>query len=417
MKIRQGDNAVHYSRPAVILGLSANGLSVARSLGRKKALVIGLDRSPLGPAAYSRYVKKVIGIPPPEPDWEAALVRTLVSLSKDLGVKPVLFPTADEYVLFLSVNRVKLSDHYEFIVPEHRIVETFLDKKLTSEFCLRNNILHPTTFNIESDQQWENALGSVKFPCIVKPQDSHLWRKYFFGRKVIVVNNEEELIDIFHKVSELALKVMVQQVVPGADSDVYQYLAFCDRESNRLASFCCHKIRQYPPNFGIACLSESAYEPTIAAMGEKILDVLKYQGMIALEFKFDQESKQPVFIEANLRTSYFGELAVAAGVDFPDIIYSYLVFNSRLVRERNYKLGVKLWNMELDLGCLSRLRKSGQMSTLDWINGLKAKKITHTYLAFDDYRPWVSVYSRLLRTFFSKIFYINKKKDIQDSIK
>ena len=55
LKMKQANN-----RPAIILGMTANGLSVARSLGRKGIPVIGIDSNRRQPGMFSRYCKHLV---------------------------------------------------------------------------------------------------------------------------------------------------------------------------------------------------------------------------------------------------------------------------------------------------------------------------------------------------------------------
>ena len=387
--------------PAIVLGLSANGLSVARSLGRKGIPVIGVDSSSCGPARFSRYVREFILALGTGSGEE--LLGALLSIGKRFSCRPVLLATADEYVSFVSANRNELVQRFDFLFSSPEIIESFLDKRKTSEFCETHNIPHPKTFFLEHDELLEKVLGTIEYPCIIKPQDSHIWRQYFDEKKAFVVNSGKELADVYDQVKAHRLNVVIQQIIPGPDNNIYQFLAFCNKKSEILASFCCRKIRQYPPHFGIACLCESVENPLIVEMGKKVLGAMPYKGMIALEFKIDGRNQQPIFLEANLRTSFFGELAVASGVDFPYLIYRNLVFGEHTVRENDYVKNVKLWNIELDLGCLFRLRKQGEITFLEWLKGLKAKKIAHTYFAFDDWGPWFIVYAKLVRVVFTKM--------------
>jgi len=404
--------------PAVVLGLSANGLSVARSLGRKGIPVIGLDDADKAPAKFSRYVKKYIHAPHVENGIE--LLRILLSISQSFSDKPVLLATADEYVAFVSDYRMQLSDYFRFLLPLKQTVDDFLDKQKTADFCIKKKIPHPQTYFLESGRPWENIIQKIVYPAIVKPQDSHVWRQYYDEKKVFVVHSSSELTEVDTEIRQHQLNIIVQEIIPGKDSDIYQFLAFCNDRSEMLASFCCHKIRQYPPDFGIACLCESVREPKVIEAGKKLLSNLYYKGMIALEFKMDERTKAPVFLEANLRTSFFGELAVASGVDFPYIIYRYLVFGDEKPHNGMYEKGVKLWNIELDLGHLVRVRKEKEITFLQWVKDLKSWKIAHTYFAFDDLKPWIVVYARFLKTIILKTFKLlagQEKKTSQELAK
>ena len=70
---------------ALVLGLGVNGLSVARSLGRRGISVTALECKKPSGTPYSRYVKKLICLGP-EPPKERVL-ETLLSIGKQNGVR------------------------------------------------------------------------------------------------------------------------------------------------------------------------------------------------------------------------------------------------------------------------------------------------------------------------------------------
>jgi len=263
-------------------------------------------------------------------------------------------------------------------------------------FTKKSGIAHPTTFTVSNKQQFQTALKKIQYPCIIKPQDSHIWQKIFAEQKVVVINSPEQLINVYQDIKQHKLNVILQEITPGADDTIYQFLAFCDIQSKILASFCCQKIRQYPPHFGIACLIQSKHEGAVIEAAHDLLRKIEMKGMAALEFKIDAKRNIPVFMEANLRTSFFGELSVAAGVNFPLIIYNYLAYREEPPEELTYNEGVKLLNIELDLGSYARLRRNQEITFWQWIKSFKAKKIAHTYFALKDLKPWLIVYSRFL---------------------
>jgi predicted ATP-grasp superfamily ATP-dependent carboligase len=397
--------------PAVVLGMSANGLSIARSLGRKGIPVIGLDSNAKNPGMYSSYCEHYVC--PNVSNQKDTFFDFMINVGKKLRYKGILFVTADEYIQAVSERRKELSPYFEFNFPSHDLVESFLDKEKTYKLAERLGILYPKTYSIQNGASLSSVCHDIKYPCIIKPRFSHVWREIYGERKVFIITSPSMLSEYLNKIQGDNLGIIIQEIVPGKDSDIYQFLAYANPESTLLAYFCARKLRQYPPHFGISCLTESVNDPEVIEMGNKVLKDLDFKGTISIEIKKDPYTKKLFFLEANLRTIFFGELCVASGLDFPYIIYRNLAYKDNTIRNGSYTKGVKLINIELDLGSYLRYRSNKELRFIDWLKSYKTRKIAHTYLAFDDLKPFLVIYTRL-SLLLIKIIIENFKKRIRN---
>ncbi len=227
---------------AVVCGMTANGLSVVRSLGRRGIPVIGIDSDPKQPGFYSRYCRAFVC--PSAIGQEQEFIDYLIDTGERRQGKSVLFATADEYVLSISKNRQVLSKYYDFRYPEHELVASFLNKEKTCALANTHGIAHPATYFATDEEDISEIAQKVSYPCILKPRFSHIWSKKYGGKKVIVANSADELIEGFRVVSDNELEVIIQQIVNGPDSNVYVFMAYFDKESKPNAVFCCRKINQ-----------------------------------------------------------------------------------------------------------------------------------------------------------------------------
>ncbi len=389
-----------YPSPAVVLGLSANGLSISRSLGRKGIPVIGISNHKDEPGIYSKYNKRNLVVPNiiDNKPAEEYLIKTLINLTKSFRGKAVLFPTADEYIVLISKNRDLLSNYFHFLLPSHELVECFIDKYKSYELAKKYQILFPKTFFANNESELLTISLQVKYPCIFKPLFSHVWREKYDGKKVIIVTSPQELIESYNKIKKIGDKVLIQEIVPGLDSNIYLVLAYFNKESAPLACFCCRKLRQHPPHFGIGSFVVSAYEPRIVNLGMDFLKKIKYKGLVGIEFKINSDTNTPIYIETNVRTTFIGEISVALGIDLPYIAYKNLVYNDNRIEEKNFTFdeGVKLTNITLDFGSFMLYRKNKELKFIDWIISFKSKKMAHTYFCSDDLMPFLHVYSTFI---------------------
>ncbi|MFC2061053.1 hypothetical protein ACFLUV_00915 [Elusimicrobiota bacterium] len=379
--------------PAVILGMSANGLSIARSLGKRGIPIYGVSSSSGAPGSFSKYVTHLLS--PPSVVYEKEkFLDFMMSLGKEINEKSMLFITDDEYIMTISQYRDTLSQYYNFALPPHDLVEKMLGKSESYKLTMDNNMLSPLTYFIDDDSKLEDIADRMKYPCIIKPQLSHLWREEYGEKKVFVVNTKKELIEAYKETSRHGLKVIIQEIIPGDEDGIYEFSAFFNSESEPLAYFCCRKIRQYPPDFGIASMCVSEYRKDIVELSVDFLRRIKYQGLVEIEYKLHEETKAPVFIEANIRSSFIGELSIVSGIDLPYIAYMNIMrgYNEKEPANFTFEDGIKLLNIKLDIGTFFRRRKNNPINLVDWIMSYRAPKYAHTYFSLYDLKPFLAVY-------------------------
>jgi len=390
---------------ALILGMTANGLSVARSLGRKGVLAIGMDCDKRRTGMYSSYVKPVVC--PNVVEDESGFIQFLIKFGEKAKEKLVLFVTSDEYIAVVSKNREIFKKYFIFTYPNQELVDSFLDKEKTSDLASKFNILHPATHTINDKSEFESVLSKIKYPCIVKPKFPHLWvRKYSGGRKVFVINDKKQLENVFNDVKGNCIEAIIQEIIPGKDKNVYVFMAYVNKEQKILGYCCCRKLIQYPPSFGIGALVESINNKDVVNAGMSILEKTKYVGLIGIEFKVNPDTGVPFFLEANLRTCFVGEICRASDVDLPYIYYCDQIGDFQEDKDLGFKEGVKLMNLELGLGSFLRMHKKKEITLKQWLDFYKAKKVVFTYFAMDDLLPWVVVCLCFLKMILKKIISI-----------
>src|SRR5687767_2052839 len=99
---------------AIVMGVTTNGLAVVRSLGRRGIPVTMMEWQ-TRPGMRSRFGTPLLmpSIYSQPETWLA----TIVGIGRDSSCKPVLIPTGDEYVLFVSQHRDFLREHVRFSIP------------------------------------------------------------------------------------------------------------------------------------------------------------------------------------------------------------------------------------------------------------------------------------------------------------
>ncbi|HMD67854.1 MAG TPA: ATP-grasp domain-containing protein [Chitinivibrionales bacterium] len=92
-------------------------------------------------------------------------------------------------------------------------------------------------------------------------------------------------------------------------------------EGQRIASFTHRRLREKTRTGGTSTLREHQPNPLVEEMAHKLLGALGWHGLAMVEFKYDPSTKRAWFIEINPRLWGSLHLAIAAGVEFPYLVY------------------------------------------------------------------------------------------------
>jgi D-aspartate ligase len=367
---------------AFVLNMGANGLGVARSLGRKGISVVGVDFHPKDPGFRSRFVRPlVVDDPVTKPE---GVLDSLLREGRKLDEKGILFVTSDAFILFVSRYRRELSEVFDFTIPSERIVEGMVNKRLQYEEAHRLGIPIPDTHYPTSIQEVREIRDIVKYPAFIKPYYSHLWNLKF-GNKGFIVRNEQELIEKFELVFTTDLEALVQQIImpPGQNSACGAM--YFGRGGYVSPAFTWLKIRARPPNFGVGSFLMSKKDPSVAELTLRFMKGIDYHGTGMVAFKRDVVDGQWKLIELNSRIWLQNNLPSRAGIDFA--LLEYLDITGRLEGYRpEFEEGIRWWDLMNDLESFYRLRRKGRISVGQWLHSWILPDAT-PFLARDDLRP------------------------------
>src|SRR5260221_7218340 len=171
---------------ALVIGGNLNGLSIARSLGRRGVPVWITSPPNMKLASYSRYTRRPLSWPNGDCEGQAAY---LLDLAERYQLNQwVLFPPSDESAALLSKFHPALSRHFRVSTPTWDALRWAYDKRLTYRLAAEQNVPYPSTIYPAS----EADLRSVNFPAILKPA-THATINRFTADKAWPAANREEL--------------------------------------------------------------------------------------------------------------------------------------------------------------------------------------------------------------------------------
>jgi len=306
-------------KPAIVISGNPNALGVARSLAGEGVPVVVVHYAAHDMAHCSRVVAQSVKAPRPD-EFEAGFIDCIRSLSARYG-GGVLMPTSDEALVAVSRHKQTLAADFVVACPDWTVVERCIEKPQTYALAEKHHVPSPRTVVPRSLEDVDSYGRSVEYPCLLKPSQGHLFTARF-GTKMFVAASYEQLIRQYRQAQDAGLEVMLQEIIPGEDSRVVNYNAYC-WEGKVLAEFTAVHVRNAPPRFGSPRVVVSRAIPEVLESGRKILEVLGYCGFACTEFKQDPRDGVYKLMEVNARHNLSTLLAVRSGINFPFIEYRH----------------------------------------------------------------------------------------------
>ncbi len=366
---------------AFVLGMFETGLGVGRSLGRIGIKVYGIDIHK-DMAFYSRYIDAKIS---PDP-YSEEFVDWLRDKVKNFDCKPVLYITSDVYLVPVAQNLDLLRDVFLINMPSHRTLLQIIDKYSQYKLARQAQIDVPATYVVQEIKDLASLPAFVKFPVFMKGLNANEWRAVFGGsKKGMVCENMDDLYECGRYILNKSVKILIQELVPGPDTNHFKFNAYYGPSGKLAVSFCLQKIRQNPVRFGIGSCVASIENKELENIGEKFFSAIQYRGVGSAEFKRDERDGRYKLIELNPRYWQQNSLATACGINFP--LIQYLDLTGQGVPERGpYRKNIKWINIYSDFDSFLSYRREGLINVKTWFQSLKGKKVLSDW-SWDDLLP------------------------------
>ncbi len=321
--------------PAVVLcGGGLGAYDIVRTLG-EAGIRSSVFASHCDDVAFrSRFVRRTLLLPEfRAANFEEILLRISAHFERTPDAeRPVLLHAGDSETLFVSRHREVLRKWLRFVLPPPDLVESVTSKARFVELARTANLPVPASRAFANVAELEWAIGSLQFPCIVKPARNQDWfwetdalRARFGGYKDALRKFEGAgaLRDFCAGLPRRGDALVVQSYIDGRDEHLVSFHGYLDERSQCLGYFLTRTVRTNPPRSGDTTCCEMFRDDMLARMSQECLARIRFQGIVKIDYKWDARTRRYFLleIEPHFQTAHL--LGASAGINLARIAYGH----------------------------------------------------------------------------------------------
>ncbi len=303
--------------PAIVVGTGLNGLGIVRSLAAGGVATHVLGR-PDGIAMRSRHGDKHSLALADGDTLVRALQQLLALPSIPSGSRPVLFLTEEGAVRTVSQRRAELLPYFRIDLPAADTLHALMDKTAFQALAQAAGGLIPPAISLSCAADLPR-LATLRYPAVLKPAYKH----YGYGarfQKAYVVASADDAAARWREIAAVLPDLIVQEWIPGSDSDIYFCLQYIGADGVAVASFVGRKLRSWPPRIGgtASCIAAPEHAAELTCLTRDFFRAVGFVGMGSMEYKRDCSDGRFYMIEPTVaRTDFQEEVATLNGVNIP----------------------------------------------------------------------------------------------------
>jgi len=383
--------------PAIIIGQGRTGLGANRLLGSRGIPIVKVapEKSSVGKCSRYGDFHSI------EVDDTQSLICLIRDIKKKFHTSPVLIPTNDKSVRWISSERNQLENIAKFVIPDEKMIDLFFNKELFSKKVTELGFSTPKTGCIRSEDDLQPFFKEDNFPYVIKPNGSHV--VFGQGEKALWIPNKNVLRQKSKEFLDLKASFLIQEAIFGDDSQHWSCGVYIDQKKSVQGVFTARKVRQYPPLLGIASICESIWNEKVAQSSINLLKKLGYVGVAEVEFKKDSRDGEFKLIEVNPRLWIQHPLAAYSGIDFSFLAYLdalEIPFDAKL-RQRERARWIAF---DLDLLTVRKLFKEKRMDYKTWLSAYRLPLLPGLFQLNDPY-PALHRAKEMTTAFLGRRFY------------
>jgi predicted ATP-grasp superfamily ATP-dependent carboligase len=317
-------------------------LAITRSLGRQGITVTTASHQDKPISSFSKFSSNTCQYPHPLNQTKDFLrwVEEQLLLEKYQLIIP-----ATERTL-VSISRHFSGSRYEHLIaiPPLEALEQVLDKAKTTELANECDVPLPDCWDIESTSDIERHKHEFTYPMVIKP-----------GRSISDTRQRVSLtVSYAHSIEEL-LKICSEQlqhthlVLQRYFSGIGVGIELIASKGEILYAFQHQRLHEMPLSGGGSSYRKSVeIDPELLEASRHLIRALNWHGIAMVELKKDPASGKFILIEINGRFWGSLPLAVAAGANFPFMLFQ-LYTTGNITTNEPYRREVSCRKLSSDL--------------------------------------------------------------------
>lgn len=331
--------------PVLVLdGEWASSLAIVRSLGKKGVTCHVASSHPAPLAASSKFCAQSFSYP--DPLESASAFREEIAEKISETHYSLVIPVTERTIVPLQPIREEIESLSTVAMASSTALAAVLSKSRTFEIAADLCVPTPRSWVVNNSDDLGRLEDTLEFPVVLKPDRSKVWIDSERGID-LGVRYARTLEDLVDKLAGLVPfgPVILQEKVSGEGVGVAALAA----EGEELFLFQYRRLHEVPLSGGASSyrISEELDEE-LAQYSRSLLKTLGWHGVAMIEFKRDPATGQVSLMEINGRFWGSLPLPVAAGADFPGMLYDMLVVGQESF-SREYTIGTRCRNFEREL--------------------------------------------------------------------
>lgn len=355
--------------PVILLGGSANALSIARRLSRIQVPVFSINKAD-APICYSRCATSIRM--PEGPHYAQHWTDYLLGPASDGLSGAVLLAASDVGLRIVAQHRETLRRKFRLDASEPVAQLTMLDKAATYQAASEAGVPTPRFWIVRDRHELEAVQAELVYPLLVKPRLSFQFTERFPGKFFLARDFAE--LTAYRQAAELAgIDTILVEQIPGPDTQLCSYYTYLDEELRPQFDLTKRVLRRNPPNMGLGCYHVTDWTPEVRDWGLQLLRSVGLQGLANVEFKWDRRDQTWKLIECNARFTEANPLLVYSGYDLAEFVYNRIVGHPTPTWTA-YRQGIRVWYPVEDTYACWLLWRTGQLGFLEWLSSLLHRK-------------------------------------------
>ncbi|MBN2212127.1 MAG: ATP-grasp domain-containing protein [Sedimentisphaerales bacterium] len=320
-----------HKRIVALCGDTQVGLWMVRCLSRRGLEVYAVCRSPQGLSAHSRYAAGAWMLTPNAAPQQ--LVDELHALAVELDAGSIM-PISEGYHATLIAQREQFEPDIHLFSPARQQFDKATNKDYMQSLCRELGV--PVAKGATLDKLIADGGESLRFPLVLRTSRQNDKSTQWAPWKAAYARDKNELLKLHDQVASLADNVVVQEYHPGVEDHVQ--ILMHQNQPFMVGEYIGE--HHMPLAGGVTVQRVSCRHERLIHDAVRLLQAIGWDGIAGVQFHYDTETNQYIFLEINPR--FIGGLptVIMAGFEAPFLLWQSW-FEPEKMSPTTYQLGLR----------------------------------------------------------------------------